>query len=129
MHESQPHSWLQNLNGVDALAILTDADLLSHKNGHALFYDGVEALENECAIISADPDYFFENLVNVPLPSILLTVGSSNAQTHSCIHMSYVASLRWFTRTNHHHTNSRGSSRSRRVRDLHHPSDLRSETH
>jgi hypothetical protein len=128
MPESQPHGWLHNLDGVDALAILTDADLLLHKNGHALFYDGVEALENECAIISANPEYFLENLINVRLSSILLTLGFTNAQTHSCTHMSYVASLRSFTRPNHHHSNSRGSRCKRRVRGLHHPSDLCSET-
>ena len=62
---AESHAWLHNLAGVDALAILTDSDLLSHKNGHALFYDGVEVLENSCIIISADPDYFFENLKSV----------------------------------------------------------------
>jgi hypothetical protein len=65
MPQQQAHVWLQNLQGVDALAILTDADLLSHKNGHALYYDGVEPLENECIIISADPDHFLENLITV----------------------------------------------------------------
>jgi hypothetical protein len=62
---AKSQAWLHNLDGVDALAILTDADLLSHKNGHALFYDGVESLENSCIIISADPNYFFENLKSV----------------------------------------------------------------
>jgi hypothetical protein len=62
---AQSQRWLHHLEGVDALAILTDADLLSHRNGHALFYDGVEPLENDCVIISADPDFFFENLKNV----------------------------------------------------------------
>jgi hypothetical protein len=65
MLEQQGHPWLQNLDGIDALAILTDADLSSHKNGHALFYDGIEPLENDCIIISADPEYFLENLKNV----------------------------------------------------------------
>ena len=59
------HQWLQDLGGVDALAILTDADLLSHENGHALFYDGLEPLQNQCIMISADPDYFLENLKDV----------------------------------------------------------------
>lgn len=59
---AQKPQWLQDLKGVEALAILTDADLLSHKNGHALYYDGLEPLQNECIIISADPDYFLENL-------------------------------------------------------------------
>jgi hypothetical protein len=59
------HQWLQDLEGVDALAILTDADLLSHENGHALFYDGLEPLQNQCIMISADPDYFLENLKDV----------------------------------------------------------------
>jgi len=62
---AKSHAWLRNLDGVDALAILTDSDLLSHKNGHALFFDGVESLENTCIIISADPDYFFQNLKSV----------------------------------------------------------------
>jgi hypothetical protein len=62
---AQKLHWLQDLKGVDALAILTDADLLSHKNGHALYYDGVEPLQNECIIISAEPEYFLENLKSV----------------------------------------------------------------
>jgi len=64
MPEELPQ-WLQNLQGIDALAILTDADLLSHKNGHALYFDGVEPLENECVLISPDPEFFLENLVHV----------------------------------------------------------------
>jgi len=62
MPESQSQNWLKHLHGVNALAVLTDSDLLAHKNGHALFYDGVEALEHGCIIISADPEYFLENL-------------------------------------------------------------------
>jgi hypothetical protein len=61
------HPWLQDLEGVNALAILTDADLLSHENGHALFYDGLEPLLNQCIIISADPEYFLDNLKDVIL--------------------------------------------------------------
>ena len=62
MQQSESQQWLQNLEGVDALAILTDSDLISHKNGHSLYYEGVEALENDCIIISSEPDYFLENL-------------------------------------------------------------------
>jgi len=65
MRQLQPQEWLQNLDQVDALAILTDSDLISHKNGHALYYDGVEALENDCIIISSEPDYFLDNLKSV----------------------------------------------------------------
>jgi hypothetical protein len=58
-------SWLDDLQGVDALAILTDADLLSHENGHSLFYDGIEPLLDQCLLISADPLYLFQNLKHV----------------------------------------------------------------
>lgn len=75
------HQWLQDLEGVDALAILTDADLLSHENGHALFYDGLEPLQNQCIIISADPEYFLENLkdVNIPKKYDFNSLGSSES--------------------------------------------------
>ena len=55
-------SWLDDLEGVDALAVLTDADLLSHENGHALFFDGIEPLLDQCILISADPQYLLQNL-------------------------------------------------------------------
>ena len=58
-------SWLYALDGVDALAILTDADLLSHRNGHALFFDGLEPILDQCVIISSEPEYFVENLTSV----------------------------------------------------------------
>jgi hypothetical protein len=58
-------SWLDDLQGVDALAILTDADLLSHENGHSLFYDGIAPLLDQCLLISADPLYLFQNLKHV----------------------------------------------------------------
>jgi len=79
---AKSQTWLHNLDGVDALAILTDSDLLSHKNGHALFYSGVEALENSCIIISADPNYFFENLKSVTYPRFghsLIILGPPNS--------------------------------------------------
>jgi hypothetical protein len=65
MPKPESQQWLQNLQGVDALAILTDSDLISHKNGHALYYDSLEALENDCIIISSEPEYFLENLKSV----------------------------------------------------------------
>ena len=75
------HQWLQDLERVDALAILTDSDLLSHEDGHALFYDGLEALQNQCIIISADPEYFLENLkhVNSPQRTEIDKLGSPNS--------------------------------------------------
>ena len=63
--------WLQNLSGVDAFAVLTDADLLSHKNALALFYDGIEPLLSQCVVISSNPDTFLENLTSVCIPSFL----------------------------------------------------------
>ena len=80
MRQLQDQQWLQNLGQVDAVAILTDSDLISHKNGHALYYDGVEALENDCIIISAEPDYFLENLKTVsPFLLLILMVGASGS--------------------------------------------------
>lgn len=72
MPSSPSQQWLRELKGVNALAILTDSDLLAHKNGHELFYDGLDALENDCIIISADPEHFLENLTAVYLMAIEL---------------------------------------------------------
>jgi len=100
MRQLPSQQWLQNLQGVDALAILTDSDLISHKNGHALYYDGVEALENDCIIISAEPEYFLENLKDVWLSwCLILTSGTTNSQTYTRAYLSHGSDVRYLLGT------------------------------
>ena len=80
-------SWLDDLQGVDTLAILTDADLLSHKNGHSLFYDGIEPLVDQCILISADPQYLLQNLKHVtPSSEFYLNFKALETKKHTLAH-------------------------------------------
>ena len=123
-------SWLDDLEGVDALAILTDADLLSHENGHALFFDGLEPLLDQCILISADPQYLLQNLKHVTSSSEFLSKfqGPADSKTYLWSYLSHITSLRHLIRSNYRSSYIERSSRNPRFGHMHHSSHIREET-
>src|SRR5579859_2122356 len=129
MRKPETLQWLQNLQGVDALAILTDSDLISHKNGHALYYDSLEALENDCIIISSEPEYFLENLKSVSRPLLsVLTVGAPKPQAHTRALLSDSSPVRRLSGSAHCYSNSDRSSGFVGHRLSQNTPDIRSKT-